>query len=95
MPLIKKVVWPWRDVTPFESPQELESCDPCVVLMCVSGVECIHCGLRCVFCFVFLGRRKWQKKKDDAWEMLFLVNSDANTAKQIGRKTSKGERDKK
>ncbi len=26
MPLIKKVAWPWRDVTPFVSPRELASC---------------------------------------------------------------------
>lgn len=48
MPLIKKVAWPWRDVTPFESPRELESRALCVCTdVCVGGAEYIHCGLGC------------------------------------------------
>lgn len=51
MLLIKKVAWPWRDVTPFESPRELESRALCVRAdVCVGGVECsLHSSWSWVF----------------------------------------------
>lgn len=46
MPLIKKVAWPWRDVTLFESPRERASRGSMCLMM---EAERIHCGLGCVF----------------------------------------------
>lgn len=65
MPLIKKVAWPWRDVTPFELPRELASCAPFVCVragVCVGAVECIHCGLGCLFFVMKKGMAEREQK---------------------------------
>lgn len=90
MPLIKKVAWPWRDVTPFVSPRELPSCARCVCLcadVCVVG-ECMHCGL---------GWWKWQIESEKCcklpWKCCFswaLMPAQLNKAEA---RPADGERD--
>lgn len=65
MPLIKKVAWPWRDVTSLAPPQELPS-SRSSLCVCERMLMYVLVWLSIFYAImgVFLWRGKWQMEKE-------------------------------